>query len=232
MTSPNTIAIDGPAASGKSSIGLLLAKKLGYMFLDTGMMYRAVTLAVLERGIDIQDESEISKLLQEIKIDIHPSFDKNYSNIVFVNGKDVSQSLHQSVVNDNVSQISTYRDVRKALTHRQREIAKSGRIVMVGRDIGTVVLPKADLKIYLKASVEERAKRRYKEEMERGKNVKYDEILSSMSRRDEIDSLRKLAPLKPAKDAIIISTDGKSVNGVLQEILNILKRKDFNSESQ
>jgi cytidylate kinase len=220
---PKTIAIDGPAASGKSSIGQELANQLGYLFLDTGLMYRAVTYAALSQNIEISDEKSINAVAQNSDISIQPpSVKDNHQCDVIINKQDVTGLIHGQNVNDNVSRVSAYSGVREALTAQQRIFGKKGDIVMVGRDIGTVVLPDADLKIYLDASVEERAHRRFKEALEIGSNVTYQGILESMKRRDEIDSQRSLAPLKPANDAIIISTDGKNREQVIKEILNLI----------
>jgi cytidylate kinase len=220
---PKTIAIDGPAASGKSSIGQELANQLGYLFLDTGLMYRAVTWAALSQNIEISDEKSINFIAQNTNISIQPpSIKDNRQCDVLINNQDVTKLIHRQKVNDNVSRVSAYAGVREALTAQQRVFGEKGNIVMVGRDIGTVVLPNAELKIYLDASVEERALRRYKEVLKNGENDTYKGILESMKRRDEIDSKRSLAPLKPANDAVIISTDGKNREKVIKEILNLI----------
>jgi len=221
---PKKIAIDGPAASGKSSIGQELAIKLGYLFLDTGLMYRAVTWAALHQNIEITDEKRVNEIARQIKITIQPPSVKDDRQCdVLVNKQDITWLIRSQNVNDNVSQVSAYTGVREEMTAQQRIFGKQGNIVMVGRDIGTVVLPDADLKIYLEASVEERSQRRYKEVLEHEGNGTYQEILESMRRRDEIDSQRSLAPLKPAKDAIIISTNNKNKEQVLKEILRLIK---------
>jgi len=221
---PKKIAIDGPAASGKSSIGQELAIKLGYLFLDTGLMYRAVTWAALHQNIEITDEKRVNEIARQIKITIQPPSVKDDRQCdVLVNKQDITWLIRSQNVNDNVSQVSAYTGVREEMTAQQRIFGKQGNIVMVGRDIGTVVLPDADLKIYLEASVEERSQRRYKEVLEHEGNGTYQEILESMRRRDEIDSQRSLAPLKPAKDAIIISTNSKNKEQVLKEILRLIK---------
>lgn len=223
---PSLIAIDGPAASGKSTVGQLLAKQLGYIFLDTGVMYRAVTWLALKNKIDIKNEQDVSEIAQTIKIDIHhPRINDGRQFDVLVNGEDITWMIRDSKIDDNISQVSMYPGVRLALTRQQREIGKQGRIVMVGRDIGTVVLPDADLKIYLEASVEERAQRRYQESITRGEDQSFESILRSMKRRDQIDSRRSLAPLVPANDAIIINTDGKNIKEVLKEILQLIEKK-------
>jgi cytidylate kinase len=221
---PKKIAIDGPAASGKSSIGQELAIKLGYLFLDTGLMYRAVTWAALHQNIEITDEKRVNEIARQIKITIQPPSVKDDRQCdVLVNKQDITWLIRSQNVNDNVSQVSAYTGVREEMTAQQRIFGQQGNIVMVGRDIGTVVLPDADLKIYLESSVEERSQRRYKEVLEHEGNGTYQEILESMRRRDEIDSQRSLAPLKPAKDAIIISTNSKNKEQVLKEILRLIK---------
>lgn len=220
---PKTIAIDGPAASGKSTIGQDLAQRLQYLFLDTGIMYRAVTWAALEKQVAISDEKKVSEIAREINIEIMPaSIQDTRQCDVLVNGMDVTWLIRNPLVNDNVSQVSAYEGVRAALTAQQKTLGANGNIVMVGRDIGTVVLPDADLKIFLEASVEERARRRYAEVMDRKGTETYQDILDSMKKRDEIDTKRSLAPLKPAHDAHIIMTDGKNKDEVVQEILNLI----------
>ncbi|MCJ7694750.1 MAG: (d)CMP kinase, partial [Anaerolineaceae bacterium] len=163
-----TIAIDGPAASGKSTVGALLANDLGYVCLDTGIMYRAVTLAALQAGISIKDEVSVTKLAENIRIDfLLPSVDDGRSFNVLLDGKDVTWDIRLPEVNNNVSEVSAYQGVRNAMTIQQRRIGQAGKIVMLGRDIGSIVLPDADLKIYLDASVEERARRRFEENRQR-----------------------------------------------------------------
>jgi len=221
---PNVITIDGPVASGKSSVGLVLAKELGYIFLDTGIMYRAVTWAAIDQKIEISNEEAISNLAQQIDIEIKPptKFDGRI-NDVFVDKVDVTWKLREPEVNENVSQVSRYPLVRKALTEQQREFGRMGKIVMAGRDIGTIVMPNAELKIFLKASIEERALRRYNEELKRGKQINIENVIRNVEMRDKIDSNREIAPLISAKDAVIIKTDGKDVLRVVDEILSILE---------
>jgi len=214
-----SIAIDGPVASGKSSVGLKLAESLGYVFLDTGIMYRAVTLAALQQEVDIFNEEAVTRLAHEINIEIlKPSVNDGRVNDVLLNGEDITWLIKESHVNDNVSQVSTYAGVRSAMTEKQQRIAEQGSIVMVGRDIGTVVLPHADYKFFLNASVEERARRRLIEEVARGKELTLEEITENVRSRDEIDSSRAVAPLVPAQDAIVIETDHKSLEQVVEEI--------------
>lgn len=218
------IAIDGPAASGKSTVGKKLAEWLGYLYLDTGVMYRAVTLEALRRRIDFNHEEKISQLAQEIDIDVTlPSIENGRSCDVLVNGDDVTKEIHQPEVDEHVSVVSAYPDVRTALTDQQRRIGLRGEVVMVGRDIGTVVLPEADLKIYLDASVEERARRRYLEYLRRGEEESLYEIKQSMRTRDRIDSTREIAPLRPADDAIVIQTDDLTVEEVLMRLKSLVE---------
>lgn len=224
MKNKITIAIDGPAASGKSTVGENVAKKLGYLFFDTGIMYRAVTLAVLKKGIDPTKEDEVSGLAKKIQIDIlPPSKQDSRKADVLLDGDDVTWDVRSKAVEANVSQISTYKGVRDAMTDQQRRIGNRGNVVMVGRDIGTVVFPDADLKVYLEATAEERARRRHAELLERGLDSNYNEILSSTKKRDEIDKKREIAPLKPAEDAAIINTDDLSIDIVVDAILELVR---------
>jgi len=188
MGIPQIIAIDGPAASGKSTLGHKLAHALGYLYFDTGVMYRAVTLVALQKGIEIGDEAAITILAQQTQIDVRPaSVQDGRAYDVMVDGQDITWDIRSPEVDANVSPVSAYAGVRKALSTQQRRIGERGKVVMVGRDIGTVVLPEAELKIYLDASVEERALRRYRELLQRGEPADYDQILHAMRRRDQID---------------------------------------------
>ena len=169
MPMPQVIAIDGPAASGKTTLARLLAERLDYLFFDTGVMYRAVTLAALQRGVPASDRSAVERIAEEMDIDVHPaSVDDNRLYDVVADGQDVTWAIRSREVDALVSQVSAYPGVRRAMTRRQREIGLRGRVVMVGRDIGTVVLPEADLKLYVVASLEERARRRHQEHLDRG----------------------------------------------------------------
>jgi cytidylate kinase len=216
MARPKTIAIDGPASSGKSTLGCLLAEDLGYLYFDTGVMYRAVTLAAIQHGLAIEDEDGIGLLANQVRIDVRPpSVEDGRAYDVLLDGEDVTWAIRMEAVNAAVSPVSTYGAVRDAMTEQQRRIAHENPVVMVGRDIGTVVMPDADLKIYLDASVEVRAERRYKERLERGEEADYDQVLKSLMNRDRIDSGRKIAPLRPAEDAIIINVDHLGVLDVL-----------------
>ena len=222
MTKAKNIAIDGPVASGKTSVGLLLADRLGYLFLDTGVMYRAATWAALHKGLDINDEESVSELTEKLDLEVEkPSVNDGRVNDIRVNGIDISWEIKNDAVNDNVSQVSTYKRVRQVLTEEQRRFGEKGSVVMVGRDIGTVVLPDADLKIFLKASAEERAKRRFNEQKERNGEASYQDILDNIKKRDSIDSSRKLAPLVAAEDAVNIDTDGMTKEEVVEVICKL-----------
>jgi cytidylate kinase len=213
---PSTIAIDGPAASGKSTIGGLLAKRLGYLYLDTGAMYRAVTWAALQKGLDIGAEEAISALASTLSIEIiEPSVDDGRQYTVLADREDVTWQIKDPEVDRHVSAVSAYAEVRRALTEQQRRIALQGSVVMVGRDTGTVVIPDADLKIYLDASPEVRARRRYLEMLERGEEADCEAILQDIKLRDRIDSQRQVAPLRAAEDAVRVNTDNLSIAEVL-----------------
>src|SRR5512136_124604 len=205
MGIPKVIAVDAPAASGTSTLGNKLVSALGYLYFDTGVMYRAVTLLALQQGLDIANEAAITALAERAQIDVRPpSVQDGRAYDVLVDGQDITWEIRRPEVEAQVSPVSAYAGVRKALSAQQRRIGERGRVVMVGRDIGTVVLPEAELKIYLDASVEERARRRYTELSGRGEPADYYMILDAMSKRDQIDSHRKVAPLRPAEDARIL----------------------------
>lgn len=220
MTPARTIAIDGPAASGKTTVAQRLAQALGYLFFDTGVMYRAVTLAALRRGVAPEDEAAVVALADSISVDVRPPGPPDgrlYD--VLADGQDVTWALRSQDVDRHVSQVSAYAGVRRAMTRQQREIALRGKVVMVGRDIGTVVLPEADLKLFLVASIEERAQRRHRELTERGQVADLEAIRSSMTERDRYDSSREVAPLRPASDAVILDTTDMTVDHVVQRVL-------------
>jgi len=223
-TPPSAIAIDGPAASGKSTLGLRLANALGYLFFDTGIMYRAVTWLALQRGIDVHNEAALTALAEKTQIDIAPaSRSDGRAGDVLVEGVDITWETRLPEVEANVSIVSAYRGVRSALSQQQRRIGQRGHIVMVGRDIGTVVLPEADLKIYLDASAEQRARRRYDELVARGAQADYNEILAKVIERDRIDSTRDVAPLKAAEDAVVLDSDKLDADEVFERALALCK---------
>jgi len=221
---PSIIAFDGPAASGKSTLGLRLASALGYLFFDTGVMYRAVTWLALNHDMNLHEEAAISALAENMQIDVAPaSRSDGRACDVLVAGRDITWETRLPNVEANVSAVSAYRGVREALSGQQRRIGKRGRVVMVGRDIGTVVLPDADLKIYLDATAEERAQRRYDEIIARGGTADHQDILAKVIERDRIDSTRAVAPLKAAQDAIVINTNKLTADEVFEQALALCK---------
>ena len=213
------IAIDGPAGSGKSTIARLIAKDKGFIYLDTGAMYRLVTLKALNKGIlgnnDLNDLEEIKKLLGNLNIDIR-------ENGFYLDDVDVSEEIRKPVVSENVSDVAAIREVREKMVDLQRKFSESKNVILDGRDIGTVVFPNADLKIFLVADAKERAKRRYRELIEKGENVEIEEIYENILKRDKIDSTRKESPLKKAKDAVEVDTTSKSIEEVKNEILRMV----------
>ncbi len=220
---PSRIAIDGPAASGKSTIGKMLAEHLGYLYFDTGVMYRAVTWASLERGIPISDEVAVTRLAQELHIDVtRPTVADGRQYTVLADGVDITWEIRRPEVDATVSPVSAYPGVRAALTAQQRRIGAAGRVVMVGRDIGTVVMPDADLKVYLDAAVEERARRRYAEIVARSEPAEYEVVLQGMEQRDAIDSARATAPLRAAPDAVVLDTTCLGIEDVVQAVMALI----------
>lgn len=231
MSQVNVIAIDGPAASGKSTLARKLADALGYLYFDTGVMYRAVTYEALEKGVSVDDAESISELADRLDIDVQPALSDGRPYRVYVRGEDVTAQLRTPEIDARVSTVATYPGVRRAMTERQREIGLRGEVVMVGRDIGTVVLPEADLKIYLQASVEARARRRWREVNEDEQGPAYEEILRSMRARDRLDSTREIAPLKPAADAHVLDTTELSIEETFQKALALATEEGLPAES-
>ena len=197
------IAIDGPAASGKSTTARLLSKKLGYLYIDTGAMYRAATLAVLRAGVDVHDEQAVERCLRENKIGLRLVGGEQRT---LLNDEDVSDLIRTPEINQVISIIASYPGVRQTLIEQQRALAKEGGVVMDGRDIGTVVLPDAELKVFLIAGLEERARRRQKDLARQGIEMSLDEIKKEIARRDKLDSERALGPLRQAEDARVLDT--------------------------
>jgi cytidylate kinase len=231
MSKPSVIAIDGPAASGKTTLACELARRLGYLYFDTGVMYRAVTLAALERGIPLTDEEAVTGVAENIEIDVlPPTVDDGRLNTVLMNGRDVTWLLHTAEVDANVSIPSAYAGVRQAMTRQQRRIAERGYVVMVGRDIGTVVAPDAGLKVYLDASLEARARRRWREYQVAGQSVSFEEILTAMRQRDKLDSARAVSPLRPAEDAVVLDTTNMDAQAVLDYVLKLVNARDGDSQ--
>ncbi|WP_376789292.1 (d)CMP kinase [Thermoflexus sp.] len=226
MGRPLRIAIDGPAASGKSTLAQRLAAHLGYTYIDTGVMYRAVTWAALQRGIPVTDEEALTRLAETLDLDLLPPTEADgrpYT--VRVEGEDITWALRSPEVDAAVSQVSAYPGVRRALTQRQRWIGLRGRVVMVGRDIGTVVLPEADFKLYLDADLKTRAWRRYRELQGRGEAVSFEEVLETMRQRDALDQGREVAPLRPAPDAVVLDTTTMDIEEVFQRVLALLEAR-------
>ena len=210
-------------ASGKSAVGSRLARHLGYRLVDTGMMYRAITCLALDEGIDLRDEAALATLGATANINVQPGpADDPEGARVLVNGSDVTDRLRSPEVGEAVSLVSRVAGVRRALVAIQREIANEGRVVMVGRDIGTVVLPDAPLKAYLDASPEERARRRHAEVQAAGRSETLDEVRAELAMRDEIDTRRDASPLRPADDALVIDTDRMTIQQVVDAILEAM----------
>ncbi|MEC9489965.1 MAG: (d)CMP kinase [Halanaerobiales bacterium] len=213
----NVIAIDGPGGAGKSTIAKLLAKKLNYLHLDTGAMYRALTLAAIKNNIDFDQKNKLVELAKSIDI----TFDKNGE--IFLNGENVTEEIRTAEVNNHVSQIASIKGVREVLVDKQQQLAQSNMVVMDGRDITTVVLPEAEYKFFLTASLEERAKRRYQETKSKDKDADFEKIKKSIARRDKLDSERKHSPLKKAEDAILVDTTNLSIDQVLDKMITIIE---------
>lgn len=213
------VAIDGPAGAGKGTITKQVGEKLGLINIDTGAMFRCVTLNMLQEGIEIEQENKIELLLDKIDIDMKENGE------VFLNGEEVSKKIREDEVNKFVSPVSIVPIVRKKLLDIQRKMAKGKTVIMEGRDIGTVVFPDANIKIYLDASPEERAKRRVKQNQEKGIISSYEEVLKNIMDRDERDSNREVAPLKQAEDAIYIDSTNMTIEEVVEKIVELIKKK-------
>jgi cytidylate kinase len=209
------IAIDGPAAAGKTVVGRELARRLGFKFLDTGVMYRAITWLALRLGIPMDDEASLGALADETPI----LFAGRDSDRVLLGEHEVGPELRESQVDSHVSLVSRIPQVRRAMVRQQRILAEQGDIIMVGRDIGTVVLPEAPLKVFMSASLEERARRRQREMLQQGQAVDFSQVLRETEARDYIDSHRADSPLTPAKDSFLVDTDGLTPNQVVELIL-------------
>jgi cytidylate kinase len=216
------IAIDGPAASGKSAVGVAVARRIGARFFDTGAMYRAVTWLALERRVDVTDAVALATLVESAEINVaEGTSTPGEATAVVVDGADATTHLRDADVEANVSLVSRVPDVRRALVRIQRALATAGGVVMAGRDIGTVVLPDADVKVYLDASREVRARRRVEQVTASGGHIAYDEVLEEMARRDGIDSSRETSPLTAAPDAVIINTDTLTIDEVVKRIVEM-----------
>ena len=214
-----TVAVDGPAAAGKSTIAKRIAETLGFTYIDTGAMYRAFTYYVISKGIDPEDEAASVQVIDEVVIDLLPD------GTVLLNDQDVTKVIREHLVSQNVSYIASYKDIRLALVEQQRRLANNKSVVMDGRDIGTYVLPNADVKIFLVANVHERAIRRHEENMEKGIPSVLEEIEKDLMRRDQIDSGRNFAPLKQADDAYYLDSSDLTIEEVVKVALEVIAHK-------
>ncbi len=220
------ICIDGPAASGKTTVAKLLADRLGYFYLDTGVLYRAVTWTALQREIPPRDGEKLGQLAAQLLIEVKPAPRGDLrQTIVLADGEDVSLAIRSPRVDAHVSEVSAHKSVRTALIGIQRAIAEKGGVILAGRDAGTVVWPEAEMKVYLTASEEERARRRVDQAVEQGVQMEYATVLADLRRRDQYDSTRAVAPLRAAPDAITLDTTLLSIEQVVDEMLRILREK-------
>lgn len=212
-----SIAIDGPAGAGKSTVAKRVAKELSIEYIDTGAMYRALTLKVLELGLDPNKESDVIAVMKGTSIDFK-------DNHIYLDGMNVDKEIRENIINNNVSFIAKVKEVRDGMVEIQRELSKTKSVVMDGRDIGTIVLPKADFKFFITASVDERANRRYKELVDKGsKDITFEQIKSEIKNRDGIDSTRKIAPLKQSEDAYRLDTTDRTIEESVLQILGIVQ---------
>jgi cytidylate kinase len=216
-----TIAIDGPSGAGKSTVGKSLARRLGYIYIDTGAMYRAVALKAREKSVGMQDERELHRLTSSLHITFVP---EEGQTLVLCDGEDVTEAIRSPEISRLASDVSKRKAVREALVQRQREMGRGGGVVLEGRDIGTVVFPDADVKFYLDAEAEERGRRRFKELFEKGMKVNFKETLEEVMRRDHNDISRDLSPLKKADDALLIDTTERSVEQIVEEMVSFIKK--------
>ncbi|HBG38131.1 MAG TPA: (d)CMP kinase [Clostridiaceae bacterium] len=210
------VAIDGPAGAGKSTISKIIAQKLNLKYIDTGAMYRAVTLKAIKNNLDLCNNNEISHMVKNSNISINDEK-------IFIDGIDVTEEIRMPYVNEKVSIVSAMPGVREVLKEKQRKMAENFNVIMDGRDIGTNVLKDANIKIFLTASVEERAKRRYKEMIEKGISTTFEDVFKDIENRDKIDSSRKANPLKKADDAVMLDTTGMKMNEVVDAIIKIIQ---------
>ncbi|GAB6432934.1 MULTISPECIES: (d)CMP kinase [Bacillus] len=214
-----SIAIDGPAAAGKSTVAKVVAKKLSYVYIDTGAMYRTITYAALEQKVDIENEEKLMEVVKNVNIEFQQG---ENTQLVFLNGQDVSEVIRTPEVTNRVSIVAKHRLVREEMVRRQQELAEKGGVVMDGRDIGTHVLPDAEVKIFMLASVEERAERRHLENMNKGFDSNLEQLKKEIAQRDKLDSEREVSPLKKADDALELDTTSLSIEEVVQKIMSIV----------
>ncbi|BCB04551.1 (d)CMP kinase [Bacillus sp. KH172YL63] len=216
------IAIDGPAAAGKSTVAKIVAGKLSYLYIDTGAMYRSLTYKALNENVDLHDESALKDLLSQTTIELEPSEE---GQLVFLDGNDVTDAIRQAAVTNSVSHVAVHSEVREEMVNRQQQLAKEGAVVMDGRDIGTHVIPDAEVKVFLLASVDERAQRRHDENLSKGFPSDLEKLKEEIALRDKIDSEREVAPLKKAEDATEIDTTSLSIPEVVEQIMLLVERK-------
>lgn len=216
------IAIDGPAGAGKSTIAKIAAEKLGFTYIDTGAMYRALTLKALKENIDLSSEQQVTQLLEKSSIELKPS---QQGQLVFLDGVDVSQEIRSNEVTGNVSNVAAHAAMREIMVELQYEMAAKGGVIMDGRDIGTAVLPKAELKIFMSATVEERARRRYEDNKQRGIDSSFEGLKEEISLRDKMDSEREASPLIQAADAIFVDTTELNIEQAADEILKLASER-------
>lgn len=214
-----SIAIDGPAAAGKSTVAKVVAKKLSYVYIDTGAMYRTITYAALEQKVDIENEEKLMEVVKNVNIEFQQG---ENTQLVFLNGQDVSEVIRTPQVTNRVSIVAKHRLVREEMVRRQQELAEKGGVVMDGRDIGTHVLPDAEVKIFMLASVEERAERRHLENINKGFDSNLEQLKKEIAQRDKLDSEREVSPLKKADDALELDTTSLSIEEVVQKIMSIV----------
>lgn len=217
-----SIAIDGPAAAGKSTVAKIIAKELSYIYVDTGAMYRALTYKALQLSLDLESEEQILDALQNANIELRPS---EIGQLVFIDNNDVTEKIREHDVTNSVSIVSRHRKVREDMVRRQQSLANSGGVVMDGRDIGTHVLPDAEVKIFLLASVDERAERRHQENLSKGFQSDLEQLKLEIAQRDKLDSEREVAPLRKAEDAIEIDTTSLGIEEVVAKIMDVVKER-------
>lgn len=220
------ICIDGPAASGKTTVAKALAGRLGFFYLDTGVLYRALTLVALEKGIAPSDGDALAQMARDLKIEVKPAPAGDLrQTIVIADGKDVSLAIRTASVDAKVSEVSAHKAVRAALADVQRTVAERGSVVLAGRDMGTVIWPQAEVKLFLDATEDERARRRQRQAEEQGVHVDFSSVLADLRRRDQYDSTREVAPLRPAADAVIVDTTPLTVEQVVEKALEVARSK-------
>ncbi|MBO9307282.1 MAG: (d)CMP kinase [Thermomicrobium sp.] len=220
------VAIDGPAGSGKSTVGAEVAKRLGALYFDTGVVYRVLALLALERGIAPDDADRLAQLAQNLSIRVGPpSVQDGRLYDVWLDGRDVTWAIRTPEIDRLASLVSAHPPVRRALLRLQRELARNGRVVIAGRDIGTVVMPEAPVKIWLHASLEERARRRQRDLARRGIVRSPEEIVAELADRDRRDATRAIAPMRPAEDAVIIDTDDRTIEEVVETVLAVVRER-------